>query len=79
MMISKFASERFLSRYDNTMNRIAIDPEGHFSFGGENFVISVALKEPASIEFRGLYNCKERALHSRLRGASIYLFATISP
>ena len=26
------------------MNRIAIDPEGRFSFGGENFVLSVALK-----------------------------------
>jgi cephalosporin hydroxylase len=28
------------------MNRIAIDPEGRFSFGGENFVISVAVKDP---------------------------------
>jgi predicted O-methyltransferase YrrM len=27
------------------MNRIAIDPEGRFSFGGENFVLSVALKD----------------------------------
>lgn len=27
------------------MNRIAIDPEGRFSFAGENFVLSVALKD----------------------------------
>ena len=28
------------------MNRIAIGPEGRFSFGGENFVITVPVKEP---------------------------------
>ena len=28
------------------MNRIAIDPEGRFSFGGENFVITVPVEEP---------------------------------
>src|SRR5947208_15858471 len=27
------------------MNRIAIGPEGRFSFGGENFVITVPVKE----------------------------------
>jgi len=28
------------------MNQIAIGPEGRFSFGGENFVITVPVKEP---------------------------------
>jgi hypothetical protein len=28
------------------MNQIAIGPEGRFSFGGENFVIIVPVKEP---------------------------------
>lgn len=28
------------------MNQIAIGPEGRFSFGGENFVVTVPVKEP---------------------------------
>ena len=34
------------SAHDMIMNRIAIGPEGRFSFGGENFVITVPVKEP---------------------------------
>jgi predicted O-methyltransferase YrrM len=51
--ISKFRGAGF-SAYDNSMNRIAIGPEGRFSLGGENFVIEVAVppkdRRPSTVE-----------------------------
>jgi hypothetical protein len=61
------------------VNRIAIEHGERFSFGGENLVISVNIKDTPPSTSEALYNCKERALSSYLRGARIWLFATIPP